>query len=253
MASISVPSGVDAEYQITLRDSSSNAVTVYDEADTLSAEVWSGDDQAILFSPTVTWLTPTAGTLKLTIGAAQTAAILPANYRIRVLIDTSDDRRLAAWEGWLEVQSSAGSATTPSAYCTFNDLLILAPWLATEQTIQDQAGFAEQRHASREWIDGIIIRSWRGQASYLQGLLDADAMLVTAQVRAIAAKRAIGLICQHILSGNHFESGYQALAWRFLSEASSEIMSLTAEIDTDADGASDMFITVGFNSIRRVG
>jgi hypothetical protein len=254
MAQITTSAGTDADFEITLLDADGNRVTTYTAEDSLSGEIWAGDDQAVLLLPSVSWIDPAQGTIRLTIVGSQTALISPARYRVRIRINTTDDRVIDAWESWLEITASPGSATAPKVYCTYNDLVLVAPWLATEQTVNDQAGFAEQRGLAREWLDSIIHRSFLHgiRSTYLQGLLDTDKLIVTPQVVEITAKRAIGTICANILSGapGEKESGYQRLSYRFLAEASALAMEFTAEVDTDGDGEPELIVHCGKASIR---
>src|SRR5262245_27685310 len=99
--------GTTRSWEVTLRDSQGRAMTgLYTADDTLCAAVWSGEDQATLFTPTLAWIDPDAGTLAISITAAQmeSAGITDATYHLSVCVTrTVDAQPVMAWTALLRV------------------------------------------------------------------------------------------------------------------------------------------------------
>ncbi len=149
--------GADVAGTLTLLDMDGNAITTYSSAATLAAKCWMGDDQTLLFAPTVAWLDPSAGTVSYSHTAAQTASIDPGNYKVQLWI-TAGSLTHKHDVVVLHFNPAPGSATAPTTYCTRKDLMRLAPWIETTQDLaRDKTNFAEQRGAARVWLDNIIM------------------------------------------------------------------------------------------------
>jgi hypothetical protein len=161
----SVPIATDRNWsvQIQYTDAITGAQIPYTSfvvGDVPTAEVWSGQDQNLLFAPTTAWIgDPSDGVIQLSVESTQTATLTPGRYALRVLVATTDDRSLTVLEDVLRLEASPGSTTALKTYCTYNDLLLYAPWLDTqEDTTFDLSGFMAQRHQAREWLEGIILQ-----------------------------------------------------------------------------------------------
>lgn len=242
--------GTTRSWQITARVNHQPIINTFVPGDALSAKVFAGDGQPTLFSPTVAWITPSAGTIKLTIAAAQLAGagITPGIYRIQVVVTpTSDAEPRAVLDGRIELTATSGSASAPTAYVSASELLDYAPTLETIQDREhDMEGFAEQRHLARRETDRRILnayrpvpgRSWRyvnpdgtapgpylrmvdsGPAGAvapsnadLKGYLDAGALDVSQDVAEFNARWAAALVYEaQVQGGTQAVNPYAELA-----------------------------------------
>jgi hypothetical protein len=142
---------------LTLLDSNGEPVTTFTSGATLAASLWRGDDQAESFDPAVEWIDATAGSLRLTFAAADTATLTPGSYPVLLSITAGSEvkkNRIAT----LVVSSAPGSAVALPTYCAMDDMLDLSGELAElMQEDSDLSGFMEQRHAARQWTDRTVL------------------------------------------------------------------------------------------------
>lgn len=264
---LEMKAGTDKTFRMTLYDTNGAVVTGYSGASTLTAKVWPGDDQAATFTPTCAWITPGSGLFSVTISAAQ-SAVTPAIYRLSVTV-TSGGVISPAFDGRLKILDSVGSASALATYCTYEDMRRLAPWIGELQSEDDQAGFAEQRHLARKWLDSIIQKHYRdgGWGSYyttfdhlidgyqkhgghdttLQGYLDVSGLILNSDVVETTARYAIGLVLASRLTATSDKGQvYKGLGARYMAEAKAKVSTLTVGIDTTSplDGTADLYISL---------
>jgi hypothetical protein len=236
----------------------------YTGSETLAASVWPGDDRAALFSPTVAWLDPDARTMSLSWAGSDTSGLAPGRYRLELRI-TSGGATTKLDVAAVDLLATPGSATAPAAYCTFDDLRVEAgSWVESLQAdVSTQAGFAEERGRAREEFDRLVQAHYGGEAfsgigwpgytggpttfgrsTWLADQLDADALIVTPDVRRWNALWTLYLVCRRQI-GVKADSPYQAMAAGYRAEAEALAKGLAAELDTDADGECDVAIPLG--------
>lgn len=149
--------GADVSRVLTLLDVNGNAITTLSGSATLAAKVWVGDDQPVLFSPSVVWLVPSAGTITYSHTAAQTASLEPGYYQVQLSLGVGSvtyKNTIAV----LHLSPSPGTAAVTPVYCTRKDLLAIAPWVESQEDLQnDQTNFARQCGLARQWLDNIIM------------------------------------------------------------------------------------------------
>lgn len=270
--SITVSQGLTANYVLTIRDSSGKAYTAYTGTEPLAASVRAGRDTAPLFVLAPAWIDATLGTIALAIPGTSTAALDAGRYLLQVkLADNSAD----LYEGFLDVDYSPGTAVALPSYGGYSDMLDRAPWLTKLQTDTDLAGFARQRQQARRWFEDILHRHYRysgtlsadyafipgisfaggyGTSTFLrdgrrskelQQWLDADRLDVTQQVIDACTYYALALVCERQVSPGKQDSSYGQLSRTFYQRAEDIALNITAEIDTDGDGANDTAIRLG--------
>lgn len=162
MPSISLPAGVARNYNVQLPlFSDMGTPIVFSGSDTLRAVIWSGDSTPILAAPIVTWTTVTTNLAMLAISSANTASIVPGEYRIRIFVTPiADGVEREIWAGTLRLASSPGSTTIPFTLCDLADVQSEYPSILDlfDPTV-DVAGFAIQRRdATTEFIRAIVAR-----------------------------------------------------------------------------------------------
>jgi hypothetical protein len=149
--------GADVARTLTLLDASGEPITSWSSGAVLSAVCWSGDDQQALFSPAVTWIDPALGTIAYTHNASQTAGLAPGYYQLLLTISAGSITRKGRI-GVLKLLSASGAAAAPAVYCQRADLIAIAPWIESQEDLEnDQNAFAAQRALAREWLDSQIV------------------------------------------------------------------------------------------------
>lgn len=245
--------GSTKSWTITLRNSQGTALqNLYTADDTLSAQVWAGEDQAPLLVPTVAWVNAAAGTLKLTITAAQLAAagVEDDIYDVSVTVTTaSDGEPSVGWAGLLQVEDAPGTATALSAYASSGDLAAVAPEVGALQSRRaDLAGFLAQRHEARVEFEARVIARYRPQpgrsrrsldaaaqgpgpyvvladspdgspppaTAAVRAWLDGDRLILTPEIRIANAYYAAALVFEdQVLANPQSANAYAALAVRY--------------------------------------
>lgn len=254
---LSLPVGIDDNFQVNLLDESGGIVTSYSGSDTPTATVWGGSDTAVLFNPTCSWIDPTEGTIMMSILGTDTATLDPGKYRLRVGVTTQGGRKVAGDDYFLELTTSPGTAADLSVYCTHKDLLDYADWVDTLQSSSAREGFASHRHKARLWLERVILRHqapnyyWNepftnlfgnsigmGSASWnwgqtdpvLQDRLTNNYLRVTEQVVEITAKYALYLIANAQVGPDDKRTSWQNIAAEFYGDAQRLVKAFSAEI-----------------------
>src|SRR4051812_39756923 len=116
---LTLPIGFYDAWQVTATGDDGSAITSFQAGDTLDASVYLGPGQAALFSPTVTWIDVAAGTIRLEIAEAQTAALSRGVYRLEIGVTVSG-KRVPVVDGLLELTSTKAASSAPlrTPYCS---------------------------------------------------------------------------------------------------------------------------------------
>jgi hypothetical protein len=259
--SYDVTPGAALAIDVTLRDATGAPITSYSGAETLTSTVWPGGNRAASFTALSTWDDPSNGLITITITATQTAGLAPGRYQLLTRLTPGAGQPVDAYGCTLDVQAVAGSDAAPSAYTTYADLLRYGrSWLRQLQTQDDEAGFAEQQHRARAWIEDLAHAHYRvasmamvvgaqafgprrsgSRSVYLQQQLDAGTLMLTDQVVEAAARKALAYICEGQLDGDP-QNRYARLARMYHSQADYLGTCLVLQLDTNADGYSDITI-----------
>jgi hypothetical protein len=250
MDTMTVSQGFALQETITVRDYQDNPVVTYTGSESMSGSVRPGRTVLPSLTFTPTWGNPAAGTVNVSLTAAQTLTLDPGQYLIQVgLADKSAD----FYEGYLVVSYSAGTAVLPPTYGTYDDLLAYAPWIMKLQSETQVAGFAIERGLARGWLDNVIVQhsNWMfltpqiGQSGFmpmamfpaminqppnlwLRQQLNLDYLVRRQSVIEITAKKAVYFICRPQLDA--LNDRQERLAAWFGSDADRMASALRAEI-----------------------
>jgi hypothetical protein len=278
MATLTAAIGSDFQADIVLLDDLGQPVS-YLSADTPSAQFWAGDSTANLFTPTVAWINPTAGSVRVSWLAAAVASITPGDYTLRVRVTTAATSVIIErWRGSVRLAAGPGSQTNPAAYHTYSDMLQWAPWLEDLASRSGRSGFALQRGEARVWMDRLIQRHYRAPSDVrddsldhiydglrrrrtgaddptLQGYLDDDLLILTGpQGKAVikaCALYASALVAQAQIGAGDDSEVYQKRAVMLFGMADDAVATLTVLIDTDDDNVGDLAIDLSMVDVIR--
>jgi hypothetical protein len=196
--------------------------------DSLTAQVWTGQDRTVLFNPSVVWYAPTgytSGLAFLSITAAESSQLTPTDvYQCQIFATRQGgDPVCIAWVS-ITCLPAAGQATAlTTTYASEQDLAFFAPWLGEVLDSEtDIAGWYNYLLAGRKWLDRVISNSIRpSQYIYkisnpltpwgpveapnqvIEGYLKADYLIVTSETREIVARKALSYIAEKMISGKN--------------------------------------------------
>jgi hypothetical protein len=137
------------------------------QSDTLSAVVWRGENQASLFLPTVSWFSYAAGQVLLQIAGSQTSALdYAGTYHLQINV-TRSGVTTTIIDCLLRVLAMPGSGTnTAVTYAAYSDVLRYCPWITMIQDNEaEQEGYYDERLEATDWLNNLILRSWRGTSA----------------------------------------------------------------------------------------
>jgi hypothetical protein len=159
--------GSQSNWVLTAINRDGSTPTGFLSSDTLSASAWAGQTQAPLFSPIVSWNDYTTGKVNLRITSAEMAQLdYAGTYHIQISA-TRAGAPVVIIDCLLNVHPAPGAASqTVTPYCTLDDLLEHAPWITMIQDdTSDQEAFYSQRLESKQWLDNLIVKAWRGTSA----------------------------------------------------------------------------------------
>lgn len=268
---ITTPLGLDKTEPFQLRDQNDVIVTTYLGTEPLSAQVWRGGDQPVLFSPTVRWEDVTKGLILVTFLGSATAGLEPGQYQVRILVNNGPIP-----DSLLELTPSPGNAPPLKAYCTVGDMYDYFSDLGEILDPKDQTGFGRQRAKARAWTDRVIQCNRRNTTSYyqaglggpclygmwgttwngqqadpiLQRYLDENFLELTSQVVEMNARMSLAYSCEGEIGPGDKLTQWQMLAARNRAEAEALACKLVAQIDTNGDGYAEIMINCGMATNR---
>jgi hypothetical protein len=266
--------GQDVDFTVTLKDAKGNPFTDFVTDDTPSATVWVGSDETSLFTPTVAWIDPTAGTVLLSFLAVDTATVKPGKYRARVSITrASDSRVFSPPDFWVNLSASPGSSSPSPSYVVLEDLLPYASWLLDLLSDEDTARLEIHCALSRQWLEGIIqscnrlgnfsgynVLDWSnniaatpfGFSKYLQDQLIANKLMIDPPrlVKPICAYRTLSTYLYSKINPMEKENQFQKMSRTFERKADEWVKIYKAEIDYNGDGYADYIIDCGRMTVR---
>ena len=167
MLQLSIVQGSASDWVLAAINRDGTAPTGFLSSDTLNAYVWQGQNQASLFSPTVSWNNYATGLVNLSISNPQTTALdQVGTYHMQVTA-TRSGVTVVIIDCLLVVLPAPGSGTQSTIpYCQLSDMLLHAPWInLIQDQDSDQEAYYSQRLEATNWLNTLILRSWRGTSA----------------------------------------------------------------------------------------
>ncbi len=249
-------------------------IGVFLSSDVLTANVWAGNNETPLLSPTAVWIDATNAQYQVTFQNADSASLAIGQYYLQAYATRAGaparTTALLPKGTSLTVLAAPGASFTPRpTYITITDVRKIAPWIDDLQVPDSNSGFDDQLADSRDWLDEMILRNYRGgnvsllgyhgfaldawytgggrrtslTNRWLYAALQSNQLLVRPRVKQICAYYALSRICESMIT----KAGqYVALASRFRFEAEQLLCSTTVEIDVNGDGFGE--VPINFSS-----
>lgn len=262
--------GATRAVTVTIHDYAGLAVTGWNSGtDTLTVEVWPGDDRAPLTGAGVTasWLDAPNGIVQVKTTGAHTIAARKYLWR---LLAVSGGNTYEIARGAYQIKPAPGStsndadpATAP--YTTIDDLLAVGPWIDDLQSETDRAGMAEHQEAARQWFDQIVLDSWvaancritripggydpfegtvPGPAKWLEDVLaTGTGVELTPRVKRACALYACFCACQAQMAKDPESSQYRTKAIEYRRMAGNQAITMTVKVKPTAT-ATDYTISI---------
>jgi hypothetical protein len=250
------------------------SVGVFLSTDTLSASVWAGHNETALITPPPTWISATNGQFMVSVQNTDSQSLAIGQYYLQAYATRAGTpvrtTALLPRGTSLEILAAPGPSFTPRpTYISITDVRKIAPWIDDLQVPDSNTGFDDQLADSRDWLDELVLRNYRGgnvsllgyhgfaldawytgggrrtslTNRWLYAALQANQLLVRPRVKQICAYYALSRICESMIT----KSGqYVALASRFRMEAETLLASTTVEIDVNNDGYGE--VPINFSS-----
>lgn len=161
-----VPRGTDFDFPLEVIDPDTEDPYLLVGTEVLTAKVWTGDDQAPLFSPSLLLdrapgdTAPTANVI-LRILASATGTLEPGDYKAQGYADDgSSYKALFGADGIiLRLTPNPGTAVARTSWITWDQLQRYSEILGINLSArQDQYGFLEQRADATEELKAAILR-----------------------------------------------------------------------------------------------
>jgi hypothetical protein len=254
------------------------SMPAFDPTDTVSAKLYTGLSNAILFSPPCAWKNPTPdGTVVVSPQSSQTTTLEPnGDYILQVWWANAAGTRKACIRRCQVVALPAPGLDVPTIqpYITLADILDVASWVSMIQNMNaDTEGFYKQRLKARQWFDWCVINSYtgggvgsfgyasmyafawggggglisQGPSRTMIDYLAANKLIIRPQVTLCCAHRAAYYIAMNQMGVNNQMVGRAAY---HCEEASRELVGTTAEIDTNADGYGEIYVNLSSTATR---
>lgn len=174
MADYSVVQGADIVIPLQITTDGVTPSTAFTSADVLSAVVWIGTDQAVLFTPALSWIDAEGNaTFQVAIAGSQTATVDPGIYKMQILVG-SGGQSVVLLEASLEIKAAPDSGTVITADISYYDLTLYVPQIRTLYDPNvDLTDFLNQRHEAQQWFRDMATDRYRPQIGRSRRYMDA--------------------------------------------------------------------------------
>jgi hypothetical protein len=269
-----VPAGEQDSFTVTVSNENGAITGQYQGTEPLPATVWRGSNLApIAGMVTASWNTAADGTVDVVV--SPDAAQAPGFYRVRLSV-TFGGQTSPFYFGWIRVEAVPGTASEPAVYGSYQDLVDhCGEWVNQLQQGEaaDRTDFLTERARAREWMDDAIVANSRVFAyrfdltyalyygsfpfgpveapdSVMTQYLASDFLIVKPRTIEACSYKAAAFICEKRQTFDAKGDEYQRRAAWFHRKASNSLRRYRAELDTNADGVTDIAFNLGVITMR---
>ena len=123
-------------------------------------------NETALLSLAATWISATNGQVQVSLQNTDSASLAIGQYYLQAFATRSGTpartTALLPRGTSLEILAASGTAMPRPSYITINDVRKIAPWIDDLQVPDDRMGFDDQLADSRDWLDEMTLRNYRG-------------------------------------------------------------------------------------------
>ena len=131
----------------------------------LTASVWAGSNEVPLLTPMATWISATNAQYQVTLQDTDSGSLGYGIYYLQAYATragTPTGRRRPA-PGHIAGDHRGALAVVPRpTYISIMDLRKIAPWIDDLQVPDSHEGFDDRVRDSRDWLDEMTLRNYRG-------------------------------------------------------------------------------------------
>src|SRR5271157_1064471 len=262
----------DFPFQVTNPDGTT-PTGIFLATDVLTASVWAGSNEVPLLSPTATWISATNAQYQVALQNTDSSSLAYGIYYLQAYATRAGTpprtTALLPRGTSLEIIAAPLAVVPRPTYIGIIDLRKIAPWIDDLQVPDSHEGFDDPCADSRDWLDEMTLRNYRGGNVSLLGYhgfaldawyagggrrtaltnrwlfaaLQANQLLVTPRIKNVCSYYALSRICESMITKGGM---YAMLAARYRLEAESLLASTTVEIDVNGDGFGE--VPINFSS-----
>jgi hypothetical protein len=262
----------DFPFQVTNPDGTV-PTGIFLSTDVLTASVWAGSNEIPLLTPAASWISATNAQYQVSLQNTDSSSLAYGIYYLQAYATRagtpSRTTALLPRGTSLEIIAAPLLAVPRPSYISIIDLRKIAPWIDDLQVPDSHEGFDDPCADSRDWLDEMTLRNYRGGNVSLLGYhgfaldawytgggrrtaltnrwlfaaLAANQLLVTPRIKNVCAYYALSRICESMITKGGM---YAMLAARYRLEAESLLSSTTVEIDVNGDGFGE--VPINFSS-----
>jgi hypothetical protein len=246
---------------------------VFLNTDVLTASVWAGLNEVPLLTPATSWISATDAQYQITLQNIDSAALAIGTYYLQAYATRAGTptrtTALLPRGTSLEIIGQPLTAVPRPSYISIVNLRRIAPWIDDLQVPDSTSGFDDACADSRDWLDEMTLRNYRGgnvsllgyhgfaldawytgggrrtalTNRWLYAALAANQLLVKPRVIQVCSYYALSRICESMITKGGM---YAMLAARYRLEAESMLASTSVEIDVNGDGFGE--VPINFSS-----
>ena len=155
----------DFPFQVTNPDGTT-PTGIFLITDVLTAKVWAGSNEAALLTPTASWISATNAQYQISVENTASSSLtvrdlLPPSVRDPGRHTDADHCALATRDQPGDHRGTMADTPRPT-YIGIKDLRKIAPWIDDLQVPDSHEGFDDPCADSRDWLDEMILRNYRG-------------------------------------------------------------------------------------------
>ena len=215
----------DFPFQVTNPDGTI-PTSIFLSTDVLTASIWAGSNETPLLTPTASWISATNAQYQVTLQNTDSSSLAYGIYYLQAYATRAGTpartTALLPRGTSLEIIAAAATAVPRPTYITIADLRKIAPWIDDLQVPDSHEGFDDPCADSRDWLDEMTLRNYRGgnvtswattaspstpgtpaaavalrlSNRWLFACLAANQLLVTPRVKNVCAYYALSRICE---------------------------------------------------------
>jgi hypothetical protein len=246
---------------------------IFLSTDVLTASVWAGLNEIPLLTPTASWISASNAQYQITFQNIDSASLAIGTYYLQAYATRagtpSRTTALLPRGSSLEIIGQPLTAVPRPTYISVVNIRRIAPWIDDLQVPDSTSGFDDACADSRDWLDEMTLRNYRGgnvsllgyhgfaldawytgggrrtalTNRWLYAALAANQLLVKPRIIQVCSYYALSRICESMITKGGM---YAMLAARYRLEAESMLASTTVEIDVNGDGFGE--VPINFSS-----